>query len=408
MRRICDLPSSKIRSIINDVIAREDNFVNAPPAMKAFTKASGSEDGIQRAIKVLSILREQRTSFFAAMPYEWASDESVYRRSNDATLQVQALQQLAAFSEHSGDYPIDQSGLGQVVCMMAIAPSTFGPGPRVLPALGETNGGIIVFPSGWFAALATFLELARSWISNDKPKLEALIKGIYVRAFVEDCFLKEQMKLDHLDIPIHLQDLIRFEMVKHLESKNPRMHGAITDLRMFRNTPEQWLALDRATVNFAIAHETSHILRGDHNRSASEADESLADNIAFDILAYTPEWKRMTANLPVQDGLACSALACSAFIFVGLLHLRIRRIIEQNDGAQEAAFLDRAEKLQLAAQVQPIPDDQRRACTQQAMQFTEARQRVEQRLLELHSDDLELQNTLCLESFEQGIKRFVG
>lgn len=408
LEKVCDLPAAEVRAIIDAALEREDNFVNAPPMLKAFTQASGCGNGINHALEALRLLRQQRPEFFCQMPYVWASEAHAYRRPIDAALQIQALQQLASFWPLSKDYAIDPDGFGQVVCLMAIAPSTFGPGPRVLPASEDTAAGLIVFPSGWFVALAVFLELARVRQSEDDFRFQALTKGVYAQAVSEAFFCRELLRRQDIEVPVGRWDLIRFAIVEHLEANHPALRGAITDLRSFRSTPERWLAMDRATVTFTIAHELSHILRGDHRPPRREADESLADQIAFDIMAYSPQWKQLTQAAPVQDGLARSAFAYSLFIFVGLLHLRIRQLTEGGDDTQERMFLERAHQLQLAAQVQPIPDDQRRLCSAQAAQLTETRKQVEHVFLKLQESDPQLDAELCQEAIDNSLRRFVG
>lgn len=370
MISIAHMNSAQIRDIWLNARALHDELGRSPEATGELISYADQEAGKAYAARALDVWREKRPGFFAQHPYLWISDPTAFTLSSEAAFQVRTLELMIALWENADEYPVDADMFGEVLVRQTIVPRGYDQTPRAINLAG--HGGVLV-PMGWFDAVHYGLESATCLVNGDSAGARAYLLELFARTIAD--LGMSRLHDEYLDLAVDpvVFALARPGVSKVITMNIPGFATAAGDLDSRNTLRGMWNDLAYASTTIALGHEAAHILTREHLGGSATADEERADDLAFDMAARCVAWHARCPYLPADSPTGVASLGVAGFLFSCLLRLATDRTLAALPSTRESAFKARAEHIQAAAIVQPIPPAERENISVIAAALTELR-----------------------------------
>jgi len=341
----------------------------------AFVDYEDQKPLVAAAGEALGVWRQAKPGFFAAHPYNWIGNSTANILGSEAGFQVRALELAISLWEVGDQYPIDVNLAGDILVRQTIVPQSALQTPRVASLRG--HGGVLV-PLGWFETVHYGLEGARRLAVSKSEDAEPCLVELICRTLA-DLAITTTLRRGGISAYVYpeIQAIARPSVVRAIASQLDDYASAEGDLDGATALPGTWSDFAYASLTATLAHETAHILSGEHEVLAAEADEDLADDLAFDMTARSRAWQLRCPDLPILSPLGKTAAAFASFIFVVKLRLGMDRRLIGGNVVNERPFRHRADRLQMIAAAQKFPSPERDTITDVAAQFSATRDLAE-------------------------------
>lgn len=296
-------------TIINDVWDRyiidfDDAVGGSSEDFKIFNEADNHEKNIKLLIDHYSHLLNENISFFKENDYSWSFDPKSYRLGAEANLQFRLIAMLINLHETVPSYRI-------AIREPIIVREAIVTGASVIPrAIYREGLTFILFPLGWFEYEHFACYGMQMMMGNNQNGFRACVLGWGAKILAEEAINKfsddhHEWSIEPVDATLLCLELSKFLIKEHLDFSGATLEVMdISDL-------SQLIAY--ACESFVLAHETAHILVGEH-RSDLEANEQKADELAFEILKLSKE-SMITGEVGITSE-SLHIFAALSFIFI--------------------------------------------------------------------------------------------
>lgn len=312
-----------------------------------FIESGNHEQNIRLLIEHYRPLLKKHEFFFSTSHYDWCFDPRSYRLSAEVVFQFRVLNFLISlFEEDPGLYKSLSDEI--IVVREAITGNT-----TIHPKTTRIKDiSFITLPLGWFdhGHYCCFgFEMSQT---NRLNKLQSINLGICAKILAEQAvedflFAHPEHSLDPASIT-----LAAMEVAKRLIKNEPVFSSAVAEIGD-NDLSDHSQIIAYACESFMLAHETAHIMAGDHNKTSFDVDEINADRVAFLLLNHSKH-AFLVANISLNvDSLP--VFAAQSFIFMGNALFQTHVELGTAQKLQWDKFHDRALAIQEVVKTVKLP-----------------------------------------------------